>query len=635
MLSEFLLKRQIAQLVRRSHDASRMDQYDSITELGKLPPSDESIACLIQHTRDRNRATGVTAVRALGMVKDRRATDHLMTLLQDANGWLDEEVAKSLGNPHHASALPALAAIARGYVRDYNEAWRMGRVIEIMQAIDPLACQTYFEDMARPVLESALCQLQREELDKARPAWAERFLEQSQQPAGLAARRELQEHLVRHHHKVIMNSGSFDEIGTSLGWLRQTILPAAAQAVAEFMRTPSRKVTRRASYLVSDDDDPAVQYQWYDESCFTSELGQPAGPEEQAESQDAAKAREVYADAEVTRRHRENIYPVLLDHGTPDDVATYAQLCLTQPCYDLFVSSSQRDPGTPKLNRLTAMLRHAQKMPRAAELLRLILAGDRTQLWASVREALAKGIDWKPQAVELLEQTQYPALDDLLASWIEGEWSTGKPSMFTPFLSRRNPVQLAELAAQHLLRCSSSAARLEARQSVLANEEKALHVARQLHERGGWADRRDALAIVSSLGSDAAGAELRTWVAAESDQECLAEVEERRGAKFVQQCKAAAAPEPPPEQPQTPPSAAVDHAALWKRVQSCLQKRGVPTDDAATPGDLSRRADERLGTREVSRFVFEYYYPSAYGESLASDVVATAQAWVEQFERGS
>src|SRR5690349_15523581 len=121
MLAEFLLKRQIAKLIQRSHDSSRMDQYESITELGRLAPTDESIACLIQHTRDRGSACGVTAVRALGMVKDRRATVHLMRLLQDANGWLDEEVAKALSGPHHASALPALAAIASGYVRDYNE----------------------------------------------------------------------------------------------------------------------------------------------------------------------------------------------------------------------------------------------------------------------------------------------------------------------------------------------------------------------------------------------------------------------------------------------------------------------------------------------------------------------------------
>ena len=636
MLTEFLLKRKMAGLIRCARDGGT-DQWTSIAELGTLPPTDESIACLIELSRkcQQDYHAGNRAVSALGMLNDRRATDHLVGLIREKQGRIEDVIGKALAYPHHAGALPELAEMARVQCAVHDDVFQTHCLVDLMRSINPAASQPYIEALAPLVLKSALQELPQNKPTYGRPSWGESILSLCQQTAGRVALQTLRDALVKHHRQIIMTSGQFDKISESLDWLRKSIQPAAVAAVAEFLRTPSRQITKSVSHLVSDDDDPAVKYEWHDESCYTSELGQPAGPEEVAEEQAFAKAREAYADAEATRRHRENIYPVLLDHGTPDDLATYARLCLTQPCYDLFVSYSRHDPGVPKLNRLAAMLRHVQTKPRAAELLRLILAGDRTQLWASVREALAKGIDWKPQAVELLEQTQYPALDDLLASWIEGEWSTGKPSSFTASLASRNPAQLAGLAAQHLLSGTSSAARLEARQSVLASEDKALQVARQLYQRGTWSDRRDALAIASSLTSPAAEAELRAWLVTETDRECLAEVEERRDAKFVQQCKAAAVAESPPEKPEPSPPVAVDHATLWKRVQSCLRKRGVPMDDSATPGDLARRADERLGTREVSRFVFEYYYPSAYGESLAPDVVATAQAWVEQFERGS
>lgn len=543
MLTEFFLKRKIASLVQRSWDDSRLDQYTSIAELGRLPPCDESIRCLIQHTRERHSATGREAVKALGMIHDRRVTEHLMSLLQDKDGWWDNDVASALAKPHHVGALPALAAMARPWCREYDEGWRLGRVIDLMLAIDPVQSQPLFEELVPLVLESAHRQLHEEPLDKARPAWAERFFDQCQRPKGMAARVELQESQLQHHRQVVMTSGRFGEIENSLEWLRKAATPAAERVVAEFLRTPSRRVVKAVCHDVSDDDSPAARYEWFDESCFTSELGQPPGLEEQGDQEETSHARSQYEKAEDVRRHRENVFPVLLSEGTPEDLQTYATLCLEQPVYDLFTkyfSWPPRDPGTPKLNRLVAMVRQAADKPRAAELLRLVRAGDRTKLWNCLREALGKDIDWKKEAAELLELTEYPTLDDLLASWIEGEWAAGKASVFTPFLARRDPVRLANLAAQHLLVGNSSDARLEARQYVTVSEKKAIRVARQLYQLGKWSTRRDALVILSSLDSDESNEELRRWVASESDNECLAEVETRKGTKFVKECKESA-----------------------------------------------------------------------------------------------
>ncbi|MBI2625657.1 hypothetical protein HYW68_01250, partial [Candidatus Parcubacteria bacterium] len=281
-----------------------------------------------------------------------------------------------------------------------------------------------------------------------------------------------------------------------------------------------------------------------------------------------------------------------------------------------------------------------------AELLRLILAGDRTRLWASAHEALAwRGeyageIDWKPLAVELLEQTGDPAVDKLLISQIGAQWAAGKPSPLLAILARRNPAQMVELAARHLLRRSTCLGLDgEALDVVLASPPTALRVARELHERTDWWDRSPAFLIMCSLTGPEVEAELNAWVVAEVDHRIWDVVDQQKGVGFVKRRKAAAARPPSAESapvPPTPPTATLhppaDHAVLWARVLACLEKRRAIPTGLATPGDIARHADAMLGHSEVSRFVFEYYYPAIYGETPVPDA---ARAWVEHFEKSA
>ncbi len=553
MLTDFFLKRKIAELMRRSRDDDRLDQYESIIELGKLPPTDESLACLIEHTRRQDSAAAITAIRALGMMNDRRASGHLVRLIRE-EGRIEDAVAKALGQSHHASALPELAEMARVLCRDHEGLYLAKCMIDLMRSIDPRASQPYIEALAPLVLGNALRELRAEALhDYEQSNSGETILASCQQPSGRAALQTLRDALVRHHRQKIMNAGLLNAISASLGWLRKSTHPAAAEAVTEFLRTPSRLVTKTYIRHEPHEEWDGVRSHgdytvWTEEPCYTSVLGQPAGPEELAEQVGKAEACQAYENAETKRRHRENIYPYLLTYGDQQDLENYAHACLTNPRYDFYPRPGDKDDAdTPKLNNLADFLQCAAKPTRAsaheranaAELLRLILAGDRTRLWASAREAIGwrseyggQGIDWELQAVELLEQTGDPALDELLVSQIEAQWAAGQASLFTAILARRNPKQLAELSAHNLLHRTPSTGRLEARQAVLASTSTALRVARELHGRTGWSDRRDAFVIMSLLVDPEADAELSAWVAAEGDQQILDEVAQRKNLRI-------------------------------------------------------------------------------------------------------
>jgi hypothetical protein len=413
MLADFFLKRKIAGLVRRSHDVHCLDRYDSIAQLGRLPPTAESVACLIEHTRRRQQDSeaGIKAISALGMMKDRRATDHLVRLIRKEDGRIELAIKIALGQEHHASALPELAEMARGLCRNDETLFYAKCMVDLMRSIDRFASQQFIESLAPLVLESGLRELRDEAYTYARGQAAEEILAFCQQSSGRAALETFQDALAQHHQRKIMSAGQLGEIESSLEWLKKSNRPAAAAALAEFFRTPSRQVSSFDQREVSEYDSPNLAYESYERPCYTSELGQSIGPEEMAQHEVNTRARQAYEDAEIKRIYRENIYPTLLTHGDQQDLEDYAHACLTNPRYDIYLSDWRRDPGTPKLNNLSKMLGQAPDMPKAAELLRLIMAGDRTLLWASAREALARRgeyggeIDWKPLAMELLERT--------------------------------------------------------------------------------------------------------------------------------------------------------------------------------------------------------------------------------------
>ena len=636
MLTDYFLKRKIAELVRRSRDDTRMDRYTSIAELGRLPPTYESVTCLIQHTRDRHSGEDVEAIRALGLLNDRRATDHLVRMLQNAD-WLDTAIMEALAQPHHASALHALAEMARARCQN-DDSWDASRLVDLMRSMDPLASQPHIEALAPLLLKSGLRELRvaKHNYTYGQPNCAERILALCQQSTGRAALQTLRDALVQRHRQTIMNAGELGEIQDSLAWLKQSSHPAAADAVSEFLRTPSREVTTYDQREVSDS--PNLAYETYKRSGYTSEVGQPVGPEELAARVASAEARQSYEDAETKRRHRENIYPSILTHGDQRDLEDYAHACLTNPRYDIYFSDWRRDPGAPKLNNLARYVQRAHDNINAAELLRLIMVGDRTRLWASAHEAIAKEIDWKPLAVELLERTGDQEVDKLLISRIEAEWAAGKASPLLEILAQRNPAQMVEVAARHLLHRSTIGPN-EARQIVLANAPTALRVARELYARTDWFDHTEAFCFLISVPGPEAEAELSAWVAAETNQHCLDSVARQKGAEFVKQCKATAARPPVAEsapirstQSASTSQAPDDHAALWARLLACLEKRRAMPTGPATPGDIARHADAVLGHREVSRFVFEYYYPAINGETATREA---AEAWVEQFEKSA
>lgn len=644
MLTDFFLRRKIADLIRRSRDNSRMDQYTSIVELGRLPPSDESVACLIQHTREPHTATAIEAIRALGLMNDHRATDQLVRLLREDGCRTNERMVEALGRPHHLTALPALAEIARAHCLDYKNFWLASGLIDLMRRIDPFASQPHIEALAPIVLASALRELQQEKPADVKTVWAETILAQCQDPAGLKALQNLQEHLVLHHRQILMTAGRLGDLAQSLEWLRKSSRPAAATVVAEFLRTPSRRVITSITRDVSDDDSPGARYESFDEPAYTSELGQPPSAEELSEREEKARAQVAYQDAAAQRRHRENVYPVLLDHGSAQDLSDYAQACLTNPQYDLFTRDWRSDAGTPKINRLANYLRRARDNVKAGELLRLVMAGDRTRLWASARQALAwrgdhvSQIDWQPLAVELLEMTGDPAVDALLISLIETSWANRVSTPLMAMLERRDAKVLIALAERFLLGRTSIGGPDDARQIVLKDPATALRVAKELHRRSDWGSRSEAWHLLSSVAGPEAEAELGTWIAGETTQSFLDTVERMKGIEFVKRCQAAAArpaaPQPSAMKAESAPAtdAPPDHDALWARIVVCLGKRKAMPPGTLTPGEVARHADAILGHHAVSRFVYEYYYPAVYDQK---PVPAAALAWVEQFERSS
>jgi len=583
MLSEFFLKRKMASLIRRSRDPSGADKWESITALGKLPPTDESIACLIELTRmeQRHYRAAYTAASALGMMHDRRATDHLVHLLRDPSGQMETAVQKALGQPHHASALPALAEMARGRCRAHDDVSGAKCKLNLMRSIDPVASQPYIEALASLVLESALRELPGDRPTYGAPSAGETILAWCQQPAGRAALQTFQDALVQHHRQIITTSNQFDKISNSLTWLKTSTRTAAEAAVTEFMRTPSRRVTQLVTRVISDDDDPAVRSISEEIGCDTSELGQPRSLEELAERDATGPAatddtRQAYQAMKAEREHREKVYPDLCNLGDQRDLEDYAQACLKDAVYDAYFvpPAESHERSKPKLNFLVNFLRRAPDNAKAAELLQLILAGDRTRLWASTREAFVlrqtlpawpPEINWKPLALELLEQTGYPTLDEFLTSQIEG--GVSEPSLVWQTLERRNPAQSLELAARlllglratkiayHDLRWEKESARELLRDSlsggenrdaalevVLTNASTALRVACEMHARRSKRDRLPAYLIMCLLTGPEIEAELAAWLAAENDPRLADVLARHRAANDVQPGNAA----PPP-----------------------------------------------------------------------------------------
>lgn len=625
MLADFLLKRKIAELVRRSRDVHRLDQYDSIDELGKLPPTDESLACLIEHTRmhQQNSGAAIRAISALGMMNDRRATDHLVRLIREKEGRIEDAIEKALGQPHHASALPELAEMARVLCRDHDDVFLAKCMTDLMRSIDPLASQPHIEALAPLVLACALRELPSNKPSYGRPDWGESVLALCQQPAGRAALQTLQDALVQHHRKIIMTSDRYDSISDSLSWLRTSTRPAAAATVTEFMRTPSRQVTKLVSRVVSDDDDPAVQYVWEEIGCDTSELGQPRSLEELAE-RDAIgpaatdHARQAYHTMKAEREHREKVYPDLLNLGDQRDLEDYAQACLKDAVYDAYFvpPAESHEPSKPKLNYLALFLQRAPDNTKAAELLTLILAADRTRLWASTREAFAlrqtlpawpPEINWKPLALELLKQTGDPALDEFLTSRIEADRGASEPSLLWKTIERRNPTELLDLAARLLLRRTAYTIPSNDRRwkeastrkllsdtllcgtdldlaldVVLASAPTALRIAREMHGRRKRRDRIPGYLIMCLLTGPEVEVELSAWVAAEADHRIWEVVDQQKGAEFVKRCKAAAA-QPPSAQSAPVPAAHQEEAKAADVTTPPVTAGNVTTPPGSAP----------------------------------------------------
>lgn len=564
MLSEFILKLWMDNLIHRSRDFNRIDQDECIKELGTFPPTEESVACLIELTlmERQHYKTAQTAASALGMLHDRRATDHLVHLLRER--MMEDVVEKALGQPHHASALPALAEIARVQCQVRDDVFWAERKLDLMRNIDPVATQLYIEALAPLVLESALRNLPR--LDPTPvPSSGERILACCQQPPGLAALQTFQGALVQHYRQILATSDEFDKIRDSLSWLRTSTRPDAAEAVTEFIRTPSRRVSKLFSRIVSDDDDPAVRYIWEDLGCDTSELGQPRSLEELAE-RDATgpaatdHARLIYHNMKAERERREKVYPDLLNLGDRRDLEDYAHACLEEAGYNKFFvpPAESHEPSKPKLDYLALFLQRAPVNPKAAELLRLILSGDRTRLWSNAREAFAlrqtfpawpPEINWKPLALELLEKTGDPALDEFLVSQIEEDGGASEPSLLWTTLERRTPTQLLDLASRILLRGSAytipsndprwheaSTRKLLsdtllcgkyqdlALDVVLASVPTTLRIVREMHGRRKRRERIPGYLIICLLNGPEVESELSAWGAEEANQRILEEV---------------------------------------------------------------------------------------------------------------
>lgn len=93
------------------------------------------------------------------------------------------------------------------------------------------------------------------------------------------------------------------------------------------------------------------------------------------------------------------------------------------------------------------------------------------------------------------------------------------------------------------------------------------------------------------------------------------------------------APLPVAPVPESPPVAAPDRKVLCERLIAALRRRGALPDGHPTLGEIARHADTVLGRTDVSRFIFEFYYPLEYGESTNAEAAQFAQDLVRQLEQ--
>jgi hypothetical protein len=74
---------------------------------------------------------------------------------------------------------------------------------------------------------------------------------------------------------------------------------------------------------------------------------------------------------------------------------------------------------------------------------------------------------------------------------------------------------------------------------------------------------------------------------------------------------------------------------LWTRLLAGLRERElIPWDAAAlTPAEIAFHVREKTGDACVERFVWDYYYPAAYGRCDGRMSEAEAQRIVRSFEK--
>jgi hypothetical protein len=169
--------------------------------------------------------------------------------------------------------------------------------------------------------------------------------------------------------------------------------------------------------------------------------------------------------------------------------------------------------------------------------------------------------------------------------------------------------------------------------AVLASKPTALRIAREMQGRRKKRDHMAAYLMMCLLDGPEIEAELNAWLGAEKDSRVHYVLARHRKVDHLPPPKAALpSPEPAIKPPITEAPVEARLAALaelWARVLTHLEKRRAIPAGPATPGDIARHADAVLGHREVSRFVFEYYYPAIYD---GAPVPPAAKMWVEQLE---
>jgi len=163
-----------------------------------------------------------------------------------------------------------------------------------------------------------------------------------------------------------------------------------------------------------------------------------------------------------------------------------------------------------------------------------------------------------------------------------------------------------------------------------------LHMA-LTHENFGAV--RDALAQLSEIATPEAHAALEHWHAQPArvltrvdyheEQDDSGALRHWESATQVLSSCFGQAPEPAPP----PPEAMPDHRILCERLVEALRQQGMVPAGNPTLGEIARHADAALGRTDVSRFVFEFYYPLQYGEHVSAEASHLAQDVVRQIER--